>query len=193
MAKRTKNEDRLPLNDSDVPAPMAAPLSTKVATLVDTLRIPFRAFVDGFESLTTARAELAPKFMKAFGAWTAETGGTFVGFVREMDPTVPESREGYRSHKAYQAADYLRRLSAPGRLAREPVPLDQRPVTPLVALSRLVATVLVPLDTTGSIYAAWLRECHWSDEQGERLKALAQREGPVKLAPRVKHQLVRVA
>lgn len=165
----------------------------RIATMVRKLQPMFMAFAEGLTHLTTARSDLAPKFMKTFEAWAKETGGTFVEFVQQLDDKVPSDREGYKAHTSYMAADYLRRLQARLRQPREPVPEGERPVTPLVALAKIVATVLPAVDPTGTIWAAFIAELHWSPEQAERLKALSEKQGAIKLPPRTKHTLMQRA
>lgn len=163
-------------------------LTTKVSKLLAELETPFMAFAEGFAHLSTARSELAPQFMQACRAWQRETHGTFVAFVRLFDATVPLHRAGYRAHTTYQSADYLRRLRNKRR--GQSVPIEQRSVSPLVALARLVATVMPVVDPTGTIWAAFVKAMNWSDEQAERLKVLSAREGAISLPPRTKHSLV---
>lgn len=171
-------------------AAIDAPLSHVTARLVAAIRDDFGAFVDSFASLTTDRNTFAPKFMKAFGAWTKETGESFVGFVRLLDPKVPADRDGYRAHASYQAADYLRRKQADaGRAATTETPEGERPVSLNTALVYLLATVMPVVDPTGSIWTAFVHEMHWTPEQAQRLKERAARLGAVKLPPRVKHSL----
>src|SRR5688572_24145650 len=89
----------------------SAPLSKKAKTAIANIKKPFTAFAQAHASFTMSRAELAPKFMHAYTTWQGETHGTFIGFVRLLNPKVPADREGYRNHAVYQAADYLRRLT----------------------------------------------------------------------------------
>lgn len=164
-------------------------LSAAASKAVNGIRDDFSAFVDGFISLESDRAAFAPKFMRAFEVWAKDTEGNFVGFVRQLDPKVPEDRDGYRAHTTYQAADYLRRLNAQtNRDARE-VPEDERPVSLNTALIYLVATVMPLVDPTGSIFSAFAKEMHWDAEQQERIKVRAAKLGAVKLPPRIKHNL----
>lgn len=169
------------------PGPKLA-LSVKTRAMVDAIREQFTAFVDEFHQMTVSRAELAPKFMKAFAAWQVETGGTFVGFVRLLDPKVPEGRDAYRATPTYQAADYLRRLLA--QADREPIPEENRPVSAYLALAHLVATILPAIDPNGVIWQAFVREMNWSEAAAERLKTVAAKAGAIKLPPTVKHRLV---
>lgn len=189
MAKRsTPTEQRYHSGDprgrhtADDTMPSAVPtLSAKMRTMIDSVREPFTTFVDDFSALMqTSRAELAPRVMRVFAAYKAETDGTFVDFVRLLDASIPADRQKYRAHRAYQAADYLRRLvtQAPRALARKRGP---RPATPLVALARLIATVLPAVDPTGQVWAAFVKEMHWSAEQAKRLQKLAQSQGAVVL------------
>lgn len=189
MAKRsTQTETRYhssenrPRHTADDAMPSAGPtLSARTRGLIDGLREPFTTFVDDFSSLMqTSRAELAPRVMRVFNTYKAETDGTFVDFVRQLDASVPSDRDKYRAHRSYQAADYLRRLvaQAPRALTRKRGP---RPATPLVALARLIATVLPAVDPTGQVWAAFVKEMHWSAEQAKRLQKLAASQGAVVL------------
>lgn len=108
---------------------------------IDGLRKPFAGFASDFAKLSETRGELAPKFWKVFGNYTAQVGGSFVDFVRVLDPTVPSDRAAYRAHRAYQAADYLRRLVS----RRDTGGRATRPVRSNVTImARLLAT-LIPL------------------------------------------------
>lgn len=166
-------------------------LSVRVTTQIAALRTPFMAFSEGFAQLTVSRADLAPRFIKVFEAWKKETNGTFVLFVHTLDPKMPMERDSYRNHPTYQAADYLRRLQTGTARTREPVPLAERPVTPLLALARLVATVMPAVDPTGNIWDTFVHAMHWTDRQSERIKVLAAKEGAIALPPRTKHTLLR--
>lgn len=144
-------------------------LSAKVRRLVDGIRGPFKSFVADFATLTATRSELAPTFMKACGAFQAETGQTFVDFVRVLDSTVGPARADYRTHRAYQSADYLRRLVAQSsrpKVANE----GQRaaaPATPLDGMARLLASML-PLLGADQITRLWETVgsgLHWSERQ----------------------------
>lgn len=167
------------------------PLSSKVQRIVDTLRPSFDAYTRDYTALAVRREELAPKFMKAFGAWQTETGGTFVQFVRLFDATIGESREEYRAHRSYQAADYLRRLA--GRQTRAPESSTERatriastPVRPMQGFARVLAAV-VPLVQPEALSALWKAvesELHWSPEQVARLQTLVTEATPlIRMAP----------
>lgn len=142
--------------------------SSRTLKAVETLRGPFMAFVADFTSITTKRAELAPKVMKVFGTWQSEVGGSFVEFTRILDPTIGATREEYRKHRSYQAADYLRRLAAltvararTGAATRAPA------ISPTAGMARLLKAVL-PLIDAGQIDKLWqtlTAELHWSDRQ----------------------------
>ena len=124
----------------------AAPdLSTKVRNAIEAIKKPFTSFVKDFAALAISREELAPKFMKAFGMWQAETGGTFVDFVRTMDSTVGKVRAEYRAHRSYQAADYLRRIVGNAAKVNRPQTAAERasqPATPTDALARVFASLM---------------------------------------------------
>lgn len=168
-------------------------LTAKTKALVEGIRKPFMDFSEGYRLLTVNRRELAPMFMKAFGAWQGETAGSFIAFVRVLVPAVPEAREDYRAHPAYQAADYLRRLGGARESTVEAVPVEDRPATPYVALARVWATIVPLIDPEGTVAHRLLeviaKELHWTEQQVERIESLAESQGPVKLSPAVKKQL----
>lgn len=168
------------------PVAVTAGLSEKVQTAIDSVQSQFVNFVQDFTSLNESREDLAPKFMKAFGAWQSETGGSFVAFVRLLVPDVPEDREGYRAHRAYQAADYLRRLTAAGSRKQE-TPVDRaariasRPVSPQRAMARMVAAVLPLLapETLDKLWQAMQAELRWSEQQVANLQQTTSEETPL--------------
>lgn len=174
------------------PVVVAITLSKRTSNAIEGIRQPFTAFASGFADLTANRATLAPKFMKAFGAWQAETAGTFVGFVRVFDATVPEERAGYRSHAVYQAADYLRRLIS--QQERPAASTSTRgataPVRPIEAVARLVATLSPFVADMDLIWKAFLQELHWTDRQIASVQKLVGQAGPLltKSSPR-EHKL----
>lgn len=150
-------------------------MTAKTRKLVDAVRAPFRAFSSALADVTATRAELAPAFMRAFEAFKHDTSKGLADFVRELDPSVPVDRDGYRAHRSYQAADYLRRLVAN---ANRPAGGNraQRPTaaTPMDGMARLIRSVL-PLIGADQITRLWEtigRELHWSERQ---VLALADR------------------
>lgn len=180
-------------------------LSSKLTTQIDHLRKPFTAFTKDYGSLLVTRADLAPKFMAGFDAYRLETGGTqsedgriaggssFVSYVCLFDTSVPaDNRDAYRAHRTYQAADYLRRLVV--QSGQAPKTHDgPLPTTPLVALARLVATVLPRVDPSGAIWAAFVEEMHWAPAMIARIDKLARSQGPVVLPQKARAVLRRVA
>lgn len=170
---------------------IAEPLTAATRRLVDGIRDEFDGFVDGYIALEADRDKIATHFMRAFNAWQKETDGTFVGFVRLLVPKVPEDRDGYKAHPAYQAADHLRRKVADAQRERETpeVAEEDRPASTLTALERLIATVMPIIDPTGSIWSAFVKELNWSEEQAQRIRDRASKLGSIKLPPRVKHAL----
>jgi hypothetical protein len=157
-------------------------LTKKVQTAIDTIKKPFTSFVKDFAALSASREELAPKFMKAFGLWQGETGGTFVDFVRFLVPDVGKSRTEYRTHRAYQAADYLRRIQ--GNTSRRPTTQAERaaaPTPPADAFARLMATLLsmIPEGRHAIIETALKTELHWSERQVETTMTRAENSTPL--------------
>ncbi len=167
-------------------------VSAKVRKAVEAIRRPFTAFVDDFRMITESRAELAPKFMKAFGLWQTEVGGSFIDFCRILVPDIPaQSRTtadgpGYRDHAAYQAADYLRRLAAQAaRAETTPAERAQRiadaPVTPTTAVARLLKAImpLLQAQQTASLFDALRTQLHWPDRTVTRIQTETQRVEPL--------------
>jgi hypothetical protein len=168
---------------------VAAPsdLSAKTKTAVDKIRKPFATFVKDFASLAEKREELAPRFMKAFELWRADTKGTFVDFTRFLDPSVPAGRNDYRANRSYQAADYLRRLAsvaARGDRANQRRTAEERataPVTPMVGMARVLSSLmsLIPEDQRAKVTEALHEQLHWNDRQVLRLEQLMQENIPL--------------
>lgn len=163
-------------------------LSGKVRKQVDAIRKPFLAFTKNFAALAQSREELAPKFMKTFGAWQAITGGTFVDFVRYLVPDLGATRQEYRTHRAYQAADYLRRLiSTQQQRDRRPANPEERAqgaVTPIDAVARLIKALmpLVQQDQQQRLWDAMYTQLHWTDRQVHRVQNLVQEVNPLVVA-----------
>lgn len=180
-------------------------LTAKVVRALDGIRDTFIAFVKDYTAILVRREDLAPKFMKASNMWIAETGGSFVDFVRVLDSTVPVDRDGYRAHRAYQAADYLRRLVQQGaRTVETPVEKAARiasaPVNTRHAMARLLASFLPFIDPAAldAVWKAAETQLHWTEGQIDGMKELVKTEAPlVKVrAPRgveLDHQLKMVA
>lgn len=165
-------------------------ITSKTRGLIDGIREDFRAYVDDFTQLTVSRETLAPRFMKAFAAWAQETGGPFVAFCRVLEPAIPEDREGYRAHPAYQAADYLRRLTAAqtGGRERDQIPEGERPIPVYRAFAMFLATVLPAIDPNGTLWGAFVKEMHWSEDQANRIRVTATKAGAISLPARLKAQ-----
>lgn len=167
-------------------------LSSKVQTAIDKVKAPFMAYVRGSISLDQKRRDLAGPFMKAFGAWQAETQGTFVDFVRIFVPDLPEKTAEYKAHSAYAAADYLRREAAKAsRAARTGANNDgtsaqtspqDRPAPAGDTIARLTAAIMQILHTENQqnrfleIMAA---ELNWDAKRVENLKAQIVNVAPV--------------
>lgn len=169
----------VPEGSSEAPAALTA----KLVRTLDGIRATFLTFVQDFATLTTRREELAPKFMKAFNMYQAETGESFVNFVRALDPSVPADRTGYRGHRAYQAADYLRRLvQQNSRVKESPVERANRiasaPVNTRHGMARVLAT-FAPLVDEGAMDVLWKAlgaHLHWTEGQIDGMKALVEEE-----------------
>lgn len=81
---------------------------------INQLRPKLMGFSDEFHAITIKKGELAAPFMDGFALWAHVTGRSFVDYVRAIDPTIPGDREGYKSHKTYMAAEYLKRSITSG-------------------------------------------------------------------------------
>ena len=182
VAKRFKHslatEDRksaalTKTNDTAVMT-MVKPLSSRVQHMVDEVRVDFKDFTSEMGAIAQSRLLVAPKFMKAFRAFAAETPGPekgkFLAFVRLLDPKVPADRDGYRNHPSYQAAGYLRSIEMLANLESADEPSKTLPATPLVALSRVVAMILPAVKDQDAFWSAFKTRLHWNDAQIERLQ-----------------------
>lgn len=162
-------------------------LSSKLSKVIETLRVTFNGFVADYAALQADRATLAPRLMRAFAQWQTETGHTsFVAFVRVLVPGVPLERAGYRAHSAYQAADYLRRLTQQAsRTTETPVEkaarIQSAPVSSRVALARLVASLLplISPDSVGTFWSTAAGQLHWSEATLKGIQDLAKAESPL--------------
>lgn len=88
----------------------AAVISKALAKEIAATAKTFNGFAKDYGLVNQTRAEYAPKFMKLYGKYQSVTGGSFVSFIQMLDPTMPADRTAYRAHRAWIAADYLRRL-----------------------------------------------------------------------------------
>ena len=161
--------------------PAEVVLSKKTTALVEEVKVGFGAFSSDFNLLTSGRAELAPRFMRAFDAWQKETSGTFVAFVRILDPALPNGRTDYRNHSSYQAALYLQGLAT--RQTEPARPTGKEPIAPLRALARVLATILPLIDDRGILWATFLKQLHWSEAQVTKLKNMVEHEKALMILP----------
>lgn len=151
-------------------------LSKSVAKQIEALRAPFKAYAAQYGKLAATRAELAPRFMQAFGAWMQEVGGSFVEFCRLVDPGIPQDRTAYRTHQSYQAADYLRRLVSrrdTGERRTQPVRSN------LTATARLLATILPLVRDTDALWEGIAVELGLKPRQITRLKEVTSAVKPL--------------
>lgn len=164
-----------------------ASLSAGLRRTVVNLRQSFIAYTEDFRLVNESRAELAPKFMKAFAAYQQETGGGFLPFVRLFAPDMPENsrpnadNEGYINHAAWQAANYLKRLAdQQARAATTPQQRAQdianRPVPPTVAVARLVKAImpLIQPNAEMQIWEALREQLNWPERMVERIRKEAK-------------------
>jgi len=168
--------------------PVEEGLTAKTIKAVKDIAKPFASFVSDYTALAMKREELAPRFMKAFGLWQAETGRSFVDFVRYLVPEVGAARNEYRNHRAYQAADYLRRLAQQqqreaegGNRRRSADAAATAPATPMNGMARLLKSLIpiIPEDQRQRVWEALHAELHWSDRQINRIQGLVTESAPL--------------
>lgn len=158
---------------SDVPQEAPKPLSVRIVRMVDGIRSAFNDFTAEFKKVSERRAEFAPKFMKVFHAWQGETEGTFVAFVRVLVPELPMDTKGYKAHAAHIAADNLRSLYNRLERGKKLTPVERakaiqnKPVAPRAAYTRLMAAFLPLIDDTGkeALRKAMSEQLHWTEAQ----------------------------
>lgn len=148
----------------------------------------YGTLTDLTSTLTMKRKELAPRFMKAFHLWQAETGGDFAQFVRHLDPKMPFEREEYRHYRTYQACQYLRRLESQRERQEvlvaqglDPAAETEARASQGDAVTRLVASLLqtIPTNEQSKLWQALQHELRWTERQVERLKESAEDAEPL--------------
>lgn len=166
-------------------------LSNALTKVIEGIRVPFTAVVDGFAAFRVKAEELAPRFMAAFSDWQKETGRErFVEFCRVVDPRIPmqrdsnESGEGYRSSHAYQAADNLRRIynaSAEGREQRGGNGRNAPMRTATWRMARFAASLLPLLkkEAIAQFWAAVATELELSPTQVNTLRNVTETTKPL--------------
>lgn len=164
-------------------------VSAKVKKAIDGIKRPFMAYASAFGKVAETRAELAPKFMKAYGMYLSEGGRQFTAFVRMIDPAVPMHRDeengerGYRDHPSYQAADYLRRLDN----RQDRGDNRARPVrSGMVKLARLIAVVQAISSEPELLWKGIQTEFNMTDRQITSLKRVVATVQPLVKIPNIK-------
>ena len=167
-----------------------APLKARTTRLIEAVRTPFKTHVTMFGHMDEKAADLAPDFMKAFRSWKAETNGAFVTFTRLFDDTIPVNRDpdpkdrentGYRNHRAYRAADYLRRL-VPGEESEQDEREDKEGPLPVsTAFVRLLAAIvaLIPGNQVEKLWEIIGSELHWSEGKVTTLRSQVEEVEPL--------------
>lgn len=172
-------------------ADTVVPLKARTVRLIDAVRVPFKTHVTMFGHMDEKAADLAPGFMRAFDSWKAETDGSFVTFVRLFDDTIPANRDpdpkdrtnqGYRNHRAYRAADYLRRLAGP-RDTEERDTGEERegPLPVSMAFIRLLAAIvaLIPGNQVEKLWEIIGSELHWTEGRVTTLRTQVEEVEPL--------------
>lgn len=155
-------------------------LKPRTIRLIDGIRAPFRAHLSEFVRMHSKAEDLAPEFMRAFIAYQADTGSTFVNFVRYLDPDVPSGPgQPYKSHSTYMAADYLRRLVAAPQ--GETVENPDAPAGMSEAFVRLLAAViaLIPGNQVERLWTIIETELKWTTGRVTKLRAQVEEAEPL--------------
>ena len=155
-------------------------MPTRIASLplqkeLDTIREEFHDYLTSFSS----RSDFAPSFMKTYAHWHQATKGTFIAFVRAIDPSVPAERAKYVQTRSWQAACYLRRVvEAPETQAK-----FRQSVSPFRLLSRVLRTLLVylPPSQYDAVWQAVASSSHWRDRDLKRLHRMTAKSGVLPL------------
>lgn len=153
---------------------------------IQTLRRQFVTFRDSFAGVMQRRADLAPTFIRIYGLYQAATGGSFLAFVRQIDPEVPMDRDGYRNHPSYQAAQYLRRLvdrsDRGGRANGVTAPTRSN----VLNLARSIATILTVVRDADVVWKAIMQEFSLTQRQMTNLQKTAANVRPLLTLPGVR-------
>ncbi len=147
---------------------------------IDTLKGQFIPYVEASSTLTTRRKDLAPGFMRLYKRYKRETGGTFVAFVRELDPKMPAERNAYKDHPSYQSGLYLRRLID----APLTTPQHRKTASPFRVLASVMDTLVYYVRKhspkhEAEILVAFRRLSKWDNRQMEKLQAVMRRVSPL--------------
>jgi hypothetical protein len=165
-------------------------LTKRTQRRIEDIRAPFKSHVTAFGHMDDKAQDIAPDFMRAFNAWKGETNGSFVTFVRLLDDTVPANRDpdpkdrgnqGYRSHRTYRAADYLRRLVAAPEEGEEGVEREGGPASVSDAFVRLLAAIvaLIPGNQVDKLWTVIGTELKWSERRVATLREQVQDVEPL--------------
>lgn len=178
MAK-VKDTMATPVHAKPAETETAPVLSKKTVALVEGVRSQFVTYASTVGAMLSNRDELAPKFMRAFGAWQADTAGTFVQFVRFLEPALPEDSKAYKAHPVYTAADYLRRKVAQSERAKQAKASGRSeqaataPATPLDAIARILSALLPNITDKVRLWSMLGAELHWTERQISRVQHMA--------------------
>ena len=154
--------------------------SQKLKAALDKLRPAVKGVGLDLQRLTQKRVEMAPIFLKTFRLWSSETKRPFIAFVQALDSSVPASRNAYKKHPSYRAAEYLKEL-AHNPDARSPKKIG------LTLLAMLAITIKSFLPLCGSqrdqkaALAVLIATTKWRDSERRRLVATIRRARPVGL------------
>lgn len=177
-------------------ADLLAKLTSETKRKLDGLKGQFSAYADAWSAMLKRRADLADPLMKLYGQCLSELGSlTFVKFLQLIDPTIPNNRDdevkdgvttlGYRSHAAYQAGEYLRRLATQsGRQAGPRV----RGMNATERLARILATMLPLVADQDAFWGAIKAELQLDDNGTARLKKATLGTQPLIRLPNIRQR-----
>jgi hypothetical protein len=159
-------------------------LSRRLTAELARLRPDFAGMASDVQLMFVRRAHLAPPFMAAFSHYQAETGRSFVAFVRELDATMPAS--DYQGHRSYQAALYLRRLHD----APETTVQHRKTPSPFQLLASATRSLLLLHHAPADVWTAIRKVSRWRDRDVARLERAVLKARPL-LVPRDAPRLVK--
>lgn len=155
-----------------------AELSGSLKREIDRIKPELMAFTRKFGGLQESRAELAPRFMQLYNKLAGDNAGfTFVEYARLFDSSIPTNSsltDGYRGHRTYQAADYLRRLTRQRPRGRANVRDGATD-----ALARMIATLLQIAPSPDPIWTAVQAEFKFGERAMTGLKRRVESTKPL--------------
>lgn len=175
-------------------ADLLAKLTAETRRRLESLKGQFSSYAESWSAMLKKRAELADPLMKLYGQCLSELGSlTFVKFLQLIDPTIPNNRDdvekdgdvtpGYRSHAAYQAGEYLRRLATQGE---RQTGVRARRMNATQRLARILAAMLPLVADADAFWSAIKAELQLDDNALARLKKETSSTQPILRLPTIR-------